>query len=244
MSGVPLFEINPKLDRQALARQFRTARRIQIRDVLTERTARTIHLILSQQTPWGLAWQAGGEGPHNLPREKVAALPAAEKAAVGAKLHRAMAERDYAFIYGQYPMLYAYLNKWMEGSPHDLLVEHINDQPFMNLVRAVTGLPDLTKADATATLFGPNQFLATHDDSHKAEGWRVAYVLSLCPVDWRPEWGGYLLFYDEAGDVVAGYRPRFNALNLFEVPQKHSVSYVPPFAPVARFAITGWFRNS
>jgi Rps23 Pro-64 3,4-dihydroxylase Tpa1-like proline 4-hydroxylase len=141
-------------------------------------------------------------------------------------------------------MLYAYLNKWMEGSPHDLLVEHINDQPFMNLVRAVTGLPDLTKADATATLFGPNQFLATHDDSHKAEGWRVAYVLSLCPVDWRPEWGGYLLFYDEAGDVVAGYRPRFNALNLFEVPQKHSVSYVPPFAPVARFAITGWFRNS
>ena len=60
---------------------------------------------------------------------------------------------------------------------------------------------------------------------------------------WRPDWGGYLNFYDEDGDIVAGYRPRFNALNLFLVPQKHAVSYVPPFAPQARFAITGWFRD-
>jgi SM-20-related protein len=245
MSGaVPLFEINPKLDRKGLAREFRQARRVQIRDVLTERTARTIHQVLSQQTPWGLAWHAGPDGPHNVRREKLAALSPAERAAMGTKLHQAMAGRDYAFVYGQYPMLYAYLNKWMEGSPQDLLVEHINDQPFMDLVREVTGITQLTKADATATLFGPSQFLAMHDDSHVAEGWQVAYVLNLCPVDWRPEWGGYLMFYDEAGDVVAGFKPRFNALNLFKVPQKHNVSYVPPFAPVARFAITGWFRDA
>ncbi len=245
MSGArPLFEINPRLDRKALAREFRAHKRVQIRNVLTEQTARTIQTVLAQQTPWGLAWHAGADGPHNVPRDKLAALSPADKTAMGAKLHGAMAARDYAFIYGQYPMLYAYLNKWMEGSPQDLLVEHINDQPFMNLAREVTGIAALTKADATATLFGPNQFLALHDDSHVAEGWQVAYVLNLCPVDWRPEWGGYLMFYDEAGDVVAGYKPRFNALNLFKVPQRHSVSYVPPFAPVARFAITGWLRDS
>ena len=61
--------------------------------------------------------------------------------------------------------------------------------------------------------------------------------------EWRPEWGGYLNFYDEEGDVVAGFRPRFNALNIFAVPQKHNVTYVPPFSPVGRFAITGWFRD-
>jgi len=58
-----------------------------------------------------------------------------------------------------------------------------------------------------------------------------------------PDWGGYLNFYDDDGDVIAGYRPRFNALNLFAVPQQHNVSFVPPFAAVARYAITGWFRD-
>jgi Rps23 Pro-64 3,4-dihydroxylase Tpa1-like proline 4-hydroxylase len=99
------------------------------------------------------------------------------------------------------------------------------------------------KGDAQATLYGPNHFLSMHDDSHMAEGWRVAYVMNFCGADWRPDWGGYLMFYDEHGDAVAGFRPRFNALNMFRVPQKHNVTYVPPFAPVARFAITGWFRD-
>jgi Rps23 Pro-64 3,4-dihydroxylase Tpa1-like proline 4-hydroxylase len=123
------------------------------------------------------------------------------------------------------------------------LIELINDEPFLDLARAVTGLAQLTKADGQATLFAQGQFLAAHDDSHVAEGWRVAYVLNLCALDWRPEWGGYLLFYDDEGDVVAGFRPRFNTLNLFLVPQRHAVTFVPPFAPVGRYAITGWFRD-
>jgi Rps23 Pro-64 3,4-dihydroxylase Tpa1-like proline 4-hydroxylase len=76
-----------------------------------------------------------------------------------------------------------------------------------------------------------------------AEGWEVAYVLNLAREDWHPDWGGYLLFLDEEGDVIEGFRPRFNALNLFRVPQSHSVSYVPPFAPIGRMAVTGWLRS-
>ena len=34
--SIPLFEVNPGLDRKALAAQFARDRRIQIRDVLTE----------------------------------------------------------------------------------------------------------------------------------------------------------------------------------------------------------------
>jgi Rps23 Pro-64 3,4-dihydroxylase Tpa1-like proline 4-hydroxylase len=66
--------------------------------------------------------------------------------------------------------------------------------------------------------------------------------MNFCAEPWRPDWGGYLQFLDEDGDIVAGYKPRFNALNLFRVPARHNVSYVPPFAPAGRFAITGWFR--
>lgn len=244
MSGsIPLFEINPKLDVTALQARFVQDRRVQIRNLLTDRTARVIHDILQCQTPWGLAWQAGLGPPNMIANEDLRKLTPDQRRTIQDRLANAMRGRDYGFHYMQYPMLDAYLQKWRPDGPHDLLLEHINDQPFLDLVRQVTGLPSLIKADAQATLYGTDQFLSLHDDSHVAQGWRVAYVLNLCALDWRPEWGGYLNFYDADGDIVAGFRPRFNALNLFAVPQSHNVSYVPSFAPIGRFAITGWFRD-
>ena len=242
-SEIRLLDINPALDRAALARAFAAEKRIQIRDVLTQDAARNVHSILSRQTPWGIAWQAAADGPHNVPQPRLTGMPAPEAGEIQRKLGEAMRGRDYGFLYAQYPMVHAYLERWAPGGPHEALVELINDEPFLALVRDVTGIAELRKADAQATLYGPNHFLSVHDDSHMAEGWRVAYVLSMCAEDWRPEWGGFLNFYDEEGDVVRGFRPRFNALNLFLVPQKHSVTYVPPFAPVGRFALTGWFRD-
>lgn len=240
--GIKLFEVNPALDRAALAARFARDRRVQIRDVLTDATAREIRSILSRHTDWGVAWQAGADGPHALTKSVMAGMAQPQNAEIGRKLVTSMQGEDYAFVYGCFPILTAYQEKWAPGSPHDLLIEHINADPFMELVRTVTGFPDLVKADAQATLYRPGHFLAQHDDSHVAESWRVAYVLNLTDQEWRPEWGGYLQFLDEEGDVIAGFRPRFNSLNLFAVPQRHHVSYVPPFAPVARYAITGWFR--
>jgi Rps23 Pro-64 3,4-dihydroxylase Tpa1-like proline 4-hydroxylase len=124
-----------------------------------------------------------------------------------------------------------------------MLLEYLNDRPVMDLVRAISGIPELVKVNAQATLYGPTQFLAVHTDQQAEVGRRVAYVLSMCAEDWRPDWGGYLHFYDDDGDVIAGYKPRFNALNLFAVPQRHNVTFVPPFAPVGRYAITGWFMD-
>lgn len=241
--GIPLFEVNPALDRKALASRFARDRRIQIRDVLTEETAREVQKILSRHTDWGVAWQAADDGPNLLMPKDMAKMTPQQNAEIGQKLITAMRGKDYAFTYGCFPLLTAYQEKWAEGSPHDLIMEYINAEPFMELVREVTAFPSLRKADAQGTLYRPGHFLALHDDSHVAEGWRVAYVLNMAIEPWRPEYGGYLLFYDGDGDVVAGFRPRFNALNLFAVPQKHNVSYVPPFAPVGRYAITGWFRD-
>ena len=243
MAGeIPLFQINPAIDRAAHAEAFAAEGRVQVRDFLTEDAARTIHRVLSRETPWGLAWRAGADGPHALRRRDLAARQQ-ELGAITGKIANAMRGGDYAFAYAQYPMLLAYKEQWGEHEALDLLMEHINDEPLLGLVRAVTGIDALIKADAQATLYAPNHFLAVHDDSHVEQSWQVAYVMNFCAEDWRPDWGGYLLFYDEDGDVVAGFRPRFNALNLFRVPQRHSVSYVPSFAPVARFAITGWFRD-
>jgi Rps23 Pro-64 3,4-dihydroxylase Tpa1-like proline 4-hydroxylase len=240
---IPLFEINPALDRAAAAAAFARDGRVQIRDFLTDPAARTIHRVLSRETPWGLAWRAGEDGPNSLRRRQLAAAPPAQMQAMSARIAAAARGRDYAFVYAQYPMLTAVQEQWREHDALDFLMEHINAEPMMRLVRDVAAIPSLIKADAQATLYAPNHFLAVHDDSDVAEGRQVAYVMNFCAEDWRPDWGGYLMFYDEDGDAVAGFRPRFNALNMFRVPQKHNVTYVPPFAPAGRFAITGWFRD-
>ena len=242
-----LFEINPAIDRSSCARRYAERSRVQVRDVLTPETAEEIATILRRGTAWGLASQAG-DGPGNPPQsmraQELRAVGGAERAnAAAVAAHQASAKGDYGFRFAHYPMVDAFLQKWDPGSPHELLLEHLNAPDFIDLVRDITGIGTLFKADGQATLFAPNHYLGRHIDSHVAEGWKVAYVLNLSPEDWHPDWGGYLLFLDDEGDVIEGFRPRFNALNLFAVPQSHLVSYVPPFAPVGRLAITGWLRD-
>ncbi len=238
-----LFSLNPLLDPAGLAEQFRRDGRVQVRDVLTDAAAAAVHEILAGATPWGLAWQAGSDGPTALRAQALATDPIGQQRAIAGATAAAAGRGDYAFQFAQYPILDAYLGGWSPGGPHDLLLEHLNSEDFLTFIRQVTGIPEILKGDAQATLYAPGHFLGLHTDSHVGEGWRVAYVFNFCREEWRPDWGGYLNFYNNDGDIVAGYRPRFNALNLFSVPRAHAVSYVPPFAPVGRFAVTGWFRD-
>ena len=242
-----LFELNPLIDREAYAARFAAHSRVQIRNVLTDETAREIQMILTRATPWGMAVQAGEKGgakPETFDRKLIVTAEGSERVnrATNAA-HSASAQGEYAFRFAHYPIVEAINQKWDPGGVHEMLLEHLNAPAFLELVRKVTGFDDLVKADGQATLFAANHYLGRHIDSHVAEGWKVAYVLNLTREDWHPDWGGYLLFLDEDGDVIEGFRPRFNALNLFAVPQSHLVSYVPPFAPLGRLAITGWLRD-
>ena len=242
-----LFEINPDLDRRALAEEFAAHSRVQIRDVLTEETAQEIRGILAKATPWGVAAQAGAAdppGPQAMRADEVATAAGRTKIQqLAAASFQAAGAGDYAFLYGRYSLVEGYMGKWSEGGPLDMLLEYLNTPEFIALAGDVTGVTGLVKADGNATLFGPQHFLAHHIDSHVAEGWRVAYVLNMTIDEWKPDWGGYLNFFDADGDVVQGFRPRFNSLNLFTVPQPHSVGFVPQFAPVGRYAISGWLRD-
>jgi SM-20-related protein len=239
----PVFEINDQINRSELAFEFERSGRVQIHNALKLETATALADMLAHRTNWGLAWQAGAQGPHYFDtRHQEQGSPKA-LAEIQSSAFQALQDGEYGFQFASYPMVKAYLERWSPDSIQDYVLEHINNQPMMTLVRDVTATPDLKKADAQATLYAPGHFLAQHDDSHVGQGWRVAYVLNLCPVEWRSDWGGYLNFFNADGDIVAGWRPRFNTLNLFRVPQPHNVSFVPPFAPIARFAITGWFRD-
>lgn len=240
---ISLFQLNPALDRTALREAFLRDGRVQIRDFLLPEAAATIRTVLERQTRWGLACQAGDSGPKSLRPEAIAKMSQAERQELAQALHKSAAAGEYAVRFNNYPILDAYLQGWDKGSPHDLLLEHINDEPFLDLARDVCAIPELRKADAQATLFAPGDFLGQHTDSHVMEGWRVAYVMNFADPDWKSDWGGYLNFLNEDGDVVCGWKPRYNTLNMLKVPQPHAVSYVPPFAPPHRFAITGWLRD-
>lgn len=240
-----LFEISPHLDRSGAAATFAREGRVQLRNILTDETAREIRTILAEQTPWGLAMQAGEKSPTVQLRARELAGPAGRERArqMMHETHAAAARGDYAFRYGHYPLVQSALEGWDPGGPHDLLLEYLNAPEFMDLVRTVTGSFDLVKADGQATLFAPQHFLGRHNDSHVGDGWKVAYVLNFTIDDWNTDWGGHLQFFDEDGEIAGAFRPRFNALNLLAVPQPHAVSCVAPFAPVGRYAITGWFRD-
>lgn len=240
-----LLRLNSELDSAALAAQFARDRRIRIKDVLEHESAAEIAELLIGQTPWGLTWQAGADGPHRIRNEDIAQYVPREMPQVSAKLHRSMAGDDFAFIYSHYRMAKALEEGWSQSPAHDALVRELNDPAFLDVIRSITGVPEIRVCDAQASHYGPNQFLSLHQDVNvdENEDRLVAYVLNLCPDRWRPDWGGYLNFFDDDGDIVAGYMPRFNCLNMFRVPQNHSVSYVPPFAAGNRLAITGWFRS-
>ncbi|MEP0191656.1 MAG: 2OG-Fe(II) oxygenase family protein [Erythrobacter sp.] len=239
-----LFELNPALDRTALAQRFTETGRVQVRNVLTSETAREIVSVLTKDTAWGMAVGAGDAKPQSFRMQEVQSPVGQQKVNAAAKTAQEHTARgEYGFRFAHYPILTAVQEGWDPGGAHEVLLEHLNAPEFLGLARDVTGITNLTKADGQATLFAANHYLGRHIDSHVAEGWEVAYVLNFAREDWHPDWGGYLLFLDEDGDVVEGFRPRFNTLNLFKVPQSHAVSYVPPFAPVGRLAVTGWLRT-
>lgn len=118
----------------------------------------------------------------------------------------------------------------------------LNSPVFLDFVRALTGDPRPTHTDAQATRYEQGHYLNEHDDKKPEAGRLYAYVLNLTP-RWRTDWGGLLTFSDDDGHLNQAYRPAWNALNLFRVPQKHAVSCVTPFAGAPRLSITGWVRE-
>lgn len=245
MSGVmPLLEITPSLDRAEFAEVFQRDGRVQIPDILTEESAGALRQVLQQQTPWLLTWCAGAESGRNIDAQRLAAMTREESTAIERKLIEAVHRGEFCYIYSNYPLDEAYEQGWNPGSPHEQLTVELRSEPFAQLLRDISGHPEIVGADGYATMYGPGHFLSRHTD--EAADWRrvVAYVLNLTFVSWSPEYGGYLTFYEDNGDVDLAIRPKFNSLNIFSIPRVHGVTRVAPFAPFGRAAISGWARET
>ena len=229
-------QLNPKLDRATLAREFSARGRINIQDVLTQSSAERIYHCLREETPYGLSLNTDGNarGLRNLTPEQQQEHRNRAWGQVGLD--------GFQFLFDQHQMS-------LNGEPyadqtHYLakVMSFLNSSAFLEFARQVTGLAKIEFADAQATLYRSGHFLTAHDDDTPGDNRLAAYVLSLTAA-WRPEWGGILEFIDERSQISEGYVPGFNSLRLFQVPMTHHVSIVAPFALVGRYAITGWLRG-
>lgn len=233
-------KLNKNLDIDALASQYALKKRGQVKNLLAPEGAERIYKCLMNETPWGMVYNKGEE-VIQLPNEKVTALTPEERMTIRREVYM-RAQNEYQYLYFYYPVLDSYKSgKNPEFFLHRVL-EFLNSEPMLEFMRKLTGIPEIIKADAQATLYQGDCFLHRHMDQHSNQGWRAAYVLNFTK-EWYASWGGFLQFYDDNEDVEEALIPIFNAINVFTVPKFHSVSYIPPFATGNRLSITGWFRD-
>ncbi len=234
-------KISDILDVDQLARDYSKAKRLQVKGLLMPASAERIYRCLREETPWGLVYNNGKE-VIELSNEEAGKLTPDELKAIYMDVY-SRARDQYQFIYHYYPILTSYKSGQNREFFLHRVLEFLNSEPVLGFMRKLTGIPELQKADAQATLYKGNTFLSLHHDKVNDEDRRrCAYVMNFTR-EWRPNWGGYLQFFDDKGNVETAFMPLFNTLNVFTVPQDHSVGFVPPFCGGVRFSITGWFMD-
>ncbi|HEX8217395.1 MAG TPA: 2OG-Fe(II) oxygenase family protein [Allosphingosinicella sp.] len=240
MTAAP-YRLNPALDAEAVAREFGRSGRVHIEDFLERGCAERLHRFLKTSEDWLLIVNQG-EKVFDLDREAQAALTADARAKLEQAAHAA-ARYGFQFMFESIRVPDEETLRRARADALNQFAAFLSSGPALDFLRSVTGRPAIEFADAQATAYGPGHFLTAHDDLVPGKNRQAAYVFGLSPA-WSADWGGLLLFHRADGHVAEAYVPRFNALNLFAVPQPHSVSIVAPFAAARRYSVTGWLRGT
>ena len=234
------FALNPRLDPKAFATDFAASGRLHIPAFLDPDCAEAFHRQLRERQDWSLIVNQG-ERSFDLDRAAQAAMTAEQRAALDEAVH---AGARYGFQYRYEAIRVPDETEARAASADPVLAfaAFLSSPSVVEFLRQVTGKTGIDFADAQATAYGPGHFLTAHDDAIEGKNRHAAYVFNLTH-NWRADWGGLLLFHGDDGHVERAFTPSFNALNLFAVPQPHSVSLVAPFAANRRYSVTGWLRG-
>jgi len=232
------FTLNPNLDLNALAQTFSARGRVQVEDFLALEDAERLHDSLVREQQWRLTFNVGQKVFEFSPEELNALEPARRKLLDLQVTGGARSGFQYRYHSLRIPDGQA-----ARGAAPDLrnqLAAWLSEGAGRRFLRTVTGVSDFNFVDGQVTAYKPGDFLTVHDDAAPRTSRRAAYVLNLTK-DWRPDWGGLLIFHD--AHELAAWPPSFNTLNLFRIPQPHSVSAVVSSAPRPRYSISGWLRS-
>ncbi|MEP4486353.1 MAG: 2OG-Fe(II) oxygenase family protein [Halioglobus sp.] len=214
--------------------------RVHVPLLLEDDSAKMLYEKLAQQAQWNLVFTRDGEHV-DIGADSVKQWTQEQIHQFETIVHTP-AQSGFQYLYKNIPVYDIYHRKLLPGHFLNDLFEFLNSEAFLNFGRRLTGRDDIGFCDAQATCYEAGHFLTCHDDATQGKNRVAAYVLNLTP-QWNPDWGGTLQFYDDDNNIVAGFGPSFNALNVFRIPCRHAVSFVAPFATGSRFSITGWFRT-
>lgn len=231
--------INPAHNIDDLTKKFMTESRLHIPNFLEPNSAKSLGDIVCNFNEWNLSLNSGDTHydinhvtRQNLNSEFYTSL----YASVGRD-----ALLGFQYIFENYPLYDAYYSGSCPKNLRDIL-EFINSDSFLSFIKKISKYDDITFADSQLTKFSAGQFLTSHNDDVSGKNRRIAYVLNLTPL-WNPDWGGILQFHGNDKHIEHGFVPMFNSLNLFSVPQKHSVSQIASYVTTSRYAVTGWLRE-
>jgi Rps23 Pro-64 3,4-dihydroxylase Tpa1-like proline 4-hydroxylase len=232
------FRINPDLDLRALAEAYARDGRVRVWSLLSE-GAEYLHDHLDSSRHW-VKLIKQDHGVLGLDAEARARLSAEEWAEIEAESHR-RARFDFQYRYEGIRVPEREQLQDHEANPITEFAQLMQSSEMLDLLEAITAQRG-GFTDGFATAYGPGDFLTGHDDDVGGKNRLAAYVYGLTK-GWRIEWGGLLLFHGAHERTVEGLAPRFNTLDLFSVPQQHSVTMVTPAAPHRRYTVTGWLRG-
>lgn len=236
----PPFRLSANLDPRDLHDVYEQSGRVQIKDAFDTIAVRHLAKSVSHGIPWKLHFNSES-GVYDLATSDYASLETVKRDALLKAIH-GNAVQNFQFLFENFPVSDSYQAK--RNLSHYVMhaFEYLNSEPFLNFARTLTGEPEIANVNAQLTNYRPGHFLTCHDDEVEGSNRVAAYVIGLTD-NWRADWGGLLHFIDDEGNVNGGFTPRIGALNIFKVPQKHSVSCVAPFAPTGRLSLSGWFRT-
>ena len=116
----------------------------------------------------------------------------------------------------------------------------LKSKAVLDFIKQVTGQLQICDVVVQYTRYLPGDFLTRHRDEGAQGTRKIAFVFHFSP-NWHPDWGGLLQFYQQTGQPRDAWAPEFGCLHLFDTQHIHAVTTISPFAPSARYTISGWF---
>ncbi|WP_444891261.1 2OG-Fe(II) oxygenase [Microbulbifer sp. DLAB2-AA] len=225
---------------EELRKEYLKASVVQVSSFLQAQSAADIFSFLRGQEEWNLSFNKFGSHA-DISFLDFCGWSSKQKTTLNDVVW-SQAEGGFQYFYKSIPIFDFCSRGYGQDKRFSAIFELVNSRPFLSLMRSIVGDQSISFADVQATCFDRGHFLKVHDDGVHGKNRVAAYVINLTP-DWDADWGGILNFYGGKKNVTQGLVPTFNAINVFKVPQKHSVSYVTPFARESRYSITGWLRR-
>ena len=236
----PALRLNGTLRPDAWRAAFVAHRRLHVPEILTPRSARELHQTLVDAKDWVRCIHLAADQDVDITMAELDAMAESDRVA----LEHSLVDSSTDHI--KYVFDKIRISSQLEAgggvaSPMRAVHDFVNAPAFLDFFRRLTGDTRIARADVMATRYLSGHFASAHADELPNAKRLYAYVLNLTP-DWRVDQGGVLLFLDDDGHVAEGYVPRFNALNVFAVPQTHAVSVVSRLATAPRHSVTGWIH--